>query len=65
MHPIKTYCKMKKIKIQDFAKLIKRKPRYVYQLIAGYRKPSREVAKKLEEAMGGYVSRIQLLYPDE
>ena len=38
---------------------------YLIQLKYGYQKPSSALAKRIEEATGGRVSRFDLLYPDE
>jgi DNA-binding transcriptional regulator YdaS (Cro superfamily) len=64
MHPIKTFCKQHKMKIKELAIQVDKKPRYLYQVITGYRKASLEFATKVEEATKGAVSRMDVLYPD-
>jgi hypothetical protein len=61
MHPIKTYCKKHNLKIKDIA-TDHWKPRYIYQVICGYRQPSTSFALFIEEFTHGEVSRIDLLY---
>jgi len=48
-----------------FAKQIGTTKNYLNLLIYGIRRPSPELAKKIEEATHGKVSRWELLYPEE
>lgn len=65
MNAIKDFCKNKQIKIKDFAGILKIPPTYLSQIIIGYRRPSPELAAKIEQATGGQVSRLELLYPEK
>jgi hypothetical protein len=38
---------------------------YLQQLAGGHRKPSSALAKRLEEASCGKLTRLKLLYPDD
>ena len=49
----------------NFAQQIGTTVNYLRLLIYGIRRPSPELAKKIEEATHGKVSRWELLYPEE
>ena len=38
---------------------------YLQHIKYGYRKPGPNLARKIEAATGGRISRLELLYPDE
>lgn len=38
---------------------------YLLQIKYGKRKPSRKLAAKIEEASGGIIDKVDLLYPDQ
>jgi len=40
------------------------KTSYLIQIRNGHRKPSRKLAERIEEATGGLITRMELLYPD-
>ena len=61
---IKTYCKKHKLKFKDFATLSEIAPAYVTQLIRGQRRPSPDLALKIEQATNGEVTRDELLFPE-
>lgn len=48
----------------EFAKLIGTTKNYVNLLVCGSRRPSPELAAKIEQATNGAVKRLELLYPE-
>ena len=53
-----------KIKNRDLADLLGVTPACISQIIGGSRRPSPDLALKIEQATDGQVTRIELLYPD-
>lgn len=60
---LKTYLKNKSR--VDFAQLIGTTKNYVNLLVCNQRRPSPELALRIEQATGGQVSRLELLYPEK
>ncbi len=54
-----------KITKQDFANQIGISRGHIHQLINGTRSPSAKLAKKIEEATGGEVTKEELLFPED
>jgi DNA-binding transcriptional regulator YdaS (Cro superfamily) len=65
MHPITEFCRDKNITYRNFARLIGASAPFVTQITGGHRKPSPALALRIEEATGGAVSRMELLYPEQ
>jgi DNA-binding transcriptional regulator YdaS (Cro superfamily) len=63
MHAIKKYCRTNKVLIKDLAFNVKVRPVYLSQIIMGRRRPSPDLALRIEETTGGAVTRMELLYP--
>ena len=62
---LKKYLSQCSIKKSHFADLIGVSPAFITYILQGKKRPSPEVAKKIEEVTHGTVSRIELLYPKE
>ena len=60
---LRDYLKNKNRK--DFAELIGTTKNYLNLLACGQRRPSPELALRIEQATGGAVTRMELLYPQE
>jgi len=57
---------LKEIPIKELEKIAKKadtKVSYLIQIRNGHRRPSPELAERIEEATGGLVTRMELLYP--
>jgi len=65
MNPIKIFASRNKVKIKEVSRLADCTPSYLYQIINGYRKPSAALALRIEQATGGAVTRMELLYPEK
>jgi len=65
MHPIQKYCKNNGKTLKEFSRLIKISAPYVTQIISGLRRPSPDLALKIEKATGGMVKKEDLLWPDK
>ena len=50
--------------IKELSVSINYSEKYLYQIICGYRKPSLNLAMKIEQETSGEITRLQLLYPD-
>ena len=61
---LQKYIEAKKIKQIDFAELIGISAAFVNQMCKGTRRPSANIALKIQEATNGKVSVMELLYPD-
>lgn len=48
-----------------FSRQVKIGPIYLNALVRGRRKPSPSLALRIEEATGGAVTRMELLYPEK
>ena len=62
---LKTYCKVENIKFNELARKLGLSAPFITQIIKGDRRPSPEIAQKIEEKTGGQVTRMELLYPNE
>jgi len=65
MHPIKQYTKDHDMTLRAFAVLVKKSAPFITQITRGQRRPSAPLALKIEEATGGAVTRMELLYPEQ
>ena len=59
------YRKIKKIGQAKFAKIIGVTPSHINQIEKGSRRPSPELALKIQKATDGDVSIMELLYPEK
>ncbi len=62
---LKKYLDKCSIKNSHFAKRVGVSPAFITYILQGKKRPSPEVAKKIEEATHGMVTRMELLYPKE
>jgi len=62
---LKWYCEKQKLRYKRLAELLGVTPSHVTQLINGKRRPSPELALKIEEVTQGAVTRMELLYPED
>ena len=60
---LKKYLDRCSIKKSHFANIIGVSPAFITYIIQGKKRPSPEVAKKIEEVTHGVVNRMELLYP--
>lgn len=60
-HPIRAFLDAKGQKQVDFARELGLTPSYLNQLLTGYRYPSRELARRIEQATKGKVKAAALL----
>jgi len=61
---LKEYLKLRKISYRTFAEIVGVDHTYVWRLKNGERRPSPDVALKIEKATKGMVTRMDLLYPE-
>ena len=61
MHPLKRYLKDRSLTADEFAAQIGSTSSYLSQIICGHRRPSVEMARKIEAATGGDVKAGELL----
>lgn len=59
------YLKQQNISYSDFAKQINVTASYITYILQNKRRPSPEIALKIEQVTEGRVSRIEVLYPGE
>ena len=62
---LQTWQKAQKISNAELALMIGVHFSYITYLHNGKRRPSPELAEKIEQATGGQVSRLELLYPEK
>ena len=62
---LKKYLKRYPFKQCYFAKDVGVSPAFITYIIQGKKRPSPEVAKKIEEVTHGMVTRMELLYPKD
>jgi DNA-binding transcriptional regulator YdaS (Cro superfamily) len=58
------YITQHNLKPRDLARLIGCGKSMAYYLLSGQRRPSPNMASRIERATGGAVTRLELLYPD-
>jgi DNA-binding transcriptional regulator YdaS (Cro superfamily) len=63
MHPINNFCKQHGICLKQFAGQIKVSAPFVTQITKGKRRPSPDVALRIEQATDGAVTLRELLFP--
>lgn len=61
---LKNYLKYKNLTISAFAKVAELKQPHLSLIMNGNRRPSPELAKKIEEATKGEVTVLELLFPE-
>lgn len=61
---ITEYLKLKNIKTSEFAKIVGCSQPAISLLATGLRRPSPGIARKIEIATGGAVTRDRLLFPE-
>ena len=61
---LKEYLKTNQMKLSIFAQKAGLKQPYASLIKNGHKRPSPDVALRIEEATGGVVSRMELLYPE-
>ena len=59
------YRRKKGLTLADFAAAVPCSVPYLSQIETGIRRPSPEIAKRIEKASGGKVKAMALLYPPE
>ena len=64
MHPLKSYLKSRDITAEAFAALVDSTSSYLSQMVCGRRRPSVEMARKIEAATGGEVQAADCLLWD-
>lgn len=62
---LKEYLKLRQISVNEFAKDVGIDYTYVSRLKNGERRPSPDVALRIEKATQGMVTRMDLLYPEK
>lgn len=65
MYYYKAMNKTKAITQRDIAKKVGSHPVYINAILRGRRHPSPKLALAIEEATGGAVTRMELLYPEQ
>jgi len=65
MSILKKFLKDQMINQNSFSKQIRISQAYLSLILNGYRNPSPDLALRIEEATGGKVNRLDLLYPKE
>ncbi len=65
MKNLKTYLKKNKITQKKFSEKLNVHYMTIYQIVKGKRRPSPELAALIEQATGGEVTRMELLYPSQ
>ena len=65
MHPIKEFCKENKIRQRELARQSDISAAYMTQIIKGQRRPTPPVALRIQNATGGKVGVLQILYPKD
>ena len=62
---LREYLNKKKIRYQDFAEHLGVTRDHVYNVLAGRRRLSSALAKRVEELTDGIVTRMEALYPED
>jgi len=61
---LKTYLESKNVTQREFAERLGAHYMSIYKICAGRRRPSPELAAKIEDETDGQVSRLESLYPE-
>jgi len=62
---LKPYLKKAKLTMAEFAKMCQSSQPFISQIANGHNRPSPDLALRIEQAAGGEVTRMELLYPAE
>ena len=65
MHPIKKFCKERKLTQKELAASAYISAPYLTQIVKGQRRPTPPVALRIQQATGGKVGVLELLYPKD
>jgi transcriptional regulator with XRE-family HTH domain len=62
---LKAYRNQNNVKMAEIAGTVGKTVQHLYEIERGIAKPSAPLALRIEEATGGQVSRMELLYPEQ